>query len=182
MHPRRCICLQGYPGKVAATVTYSLLAASTLSIEFAAESDAATPINLAQHAYFNLEGVDRSRTILDHSVWINRHVLAPEATTFSLCMKPKGPNTYVWTCWVPDGPVCSYSSYVTPVDSTRIPTGEFQAVKDTPLDFSQPRRIGDRVADVPGPLPHGYDVNFALWGRDAAAALEDTHDCIALAQ
>ena len=41
-------------------------------IHFEAEADAATPINLAQHTYFNLDGVDASHSILDHLIQINR--------------------------------------------------------------------------------------------------------------
>lgn len=72
------------------------------------------------------------------------------------------------------------SSYVTPVDATRIPTGSFEPVVGTPFDFSEPQRIGRRISEVPGPPPTGYDVNYVLWGRDEAAALEETIDCRAL--
>lgn len=64
--------LQGYPGKVTAWVTYKLLAGSTLEIEFEAKADAETPINMAQHTYFNLEGVKQSQNVLDHTIQINR--------------------------------------------------------------------------------------------------------------
>ena len=33
----------------------------------------------------------------------------------------------------------------TPADDTLIPTGEIKPVKDTPLDFSKPRRIGEQI-------------------------------------
>ncbi len=50
----------------------------------------------------------------------------------------------------------------TPADDTLIPTGEIKPVKDTPLDFTKPRRIGERIdqlKDYPG---GGYDHNFVL--------------------
>jgi aldose 1-epimerase len=46
---------QGFPGEVSVDVTYELIGDSSLSIEFIATTDAATVINLANHAYFNLD-------------------------------------------------------------------------------------------------------------------------------
>ncbi len=47
---------QGYPGKVDATVTYSLDEAGALTIAFAANTDKPTVINMTNHAIFNLNG------------------------------------------------------------------------------------------------------------------------------
>jgi len=47
---------EGYPGAVKASVVYTLCADGAVKIDYAAESDAATPINLTNHAYFNLAG------------------------------------------------------------------------------------------------------------------------------
>ena len=71
---RDVLMYQGYPGSVHATVTYTLTEPSTLSIKFEARSNAATPINMAQHSYFNLDGVETSGTIQDHILQINRRV------------------------------------------------------------------------------------------------------------
>lgn len=49
----------------------------------------------------------------------------------------------------------------TPTDDTLIPTGELRAVQGTPLDFTQPQRIGARI-DQLKPNPGGYDNNFVL--------------------
>ena len=46
----------------------------------------------------------------------------------------------------------------TVVDSTLIPTGELRAVAGTPMDFTQPHAIGERIAQVEG----GYDHNYVL--------------------
>jgi aldose 1-epimerase len=46
----------------------------------------------------------------------------------------------------------------TPVDEGLIPTGEIRPVKGTPMDFTTPHAIGERIAEVPG----GYDHNFVL--------------------
>ncbi len=47
---------QGFPGTVKASVSYTLSEDNTLTLEYEAVSDKATPINLTNHAYFNLKG------------------------------------------------------------------------------------------------------------------------------
>ncbi|GAB3586001.1 galactose mutarotase [Hymenobacter daeguensis] len=50
----------------------------------------------------------------------------------------------------------------TPVDNTLIPTGVLQPVAGTPMDFRQPHTIGERIRQVPGAAPGGYDHNWVL--------------------
>ena len=50
----------------------------------------------------------------------------------------------------------------TPVDNTLIPTGQLQAVAGMPMDFRQPHAIGERIKQVPGAAPGGYDHNWLL--------------------
>jgi len=50
----------------------------------------------------------------------------------------------------------------TPVDNTLIPTGVLQPVAGTPMDFRQPHTIGERIKQVPGAAPGGYDHNWVL--------------------
>ncbi|WOH36573.1 aldose epimerase family protein [Thalassotalea fonticola] len=45
---------QGFPGTLKVSVTYTLSSDNKLSIKYLANTDAATPINLTNHAYFNL--------------------------------------------------------------------------------------------------------------------------------
>ena len=47
---------EGYPGDVLYNVQYSLDSEGGLKIHFTAMVSAATPINLANHVYFNLAG------------------------------------------------------------------------------------------------------------------------------
>jgi len=53
------------------------------------------------------------------------------------------------------------ADHYTPVNETLIPTGEIESVKDTPMDFTQPKRIGAEIGEVKG----GYDHNFVLNGE-----------------
>jgi aldose 1-epimerase len=56
---------EGYPGTLAATVTYTLTADDALVVDYHAITDAPTPVNLSQHSYFNLAG-DAGGDILGH--------------------------------------------------------------------------------------------------------------------
>lgn len=51
-----------------------------------------------------------------------------------------------------------YASRYTIVNDELIPTGALPAVSGTPMDFTTPHAIGERIADVPG----GYDHNYVL--------------------
>lgn len=52
----------------------------------------------------------------------------------------------------------------TPADDTQIPTGEIKSVKGTPMDFTTPHRIGERIEQVNVPPSMGYDHNFVING------------------
>jgi len=52
------------------------------------------------------------------------------------------------------------ADYYTPADEALIPTGEIQFVKDTPLDFSEPKTIGARISLLT--QTRGYDHNYVL--------------------
>jgi aldose 1-epimerase len=67
---------EGYPGALTAHVTYRLGDDDTLAIEFQATTTAPTPINLANHAYFNLSG-DPTRSILGHRLTLNADRYTP---------------------------------------------------------------------------------------------------------
>jgi aldose 1-epimerase len=52
----------------------------------------------------------------------------------------------------------------TPIDDTSIPTGELRSVRDMPMDFTRPQRIGARINDDDQQLKYGtgYDHNYVL--------------------
>lgn len=57
-----------------------------------------------------------------------------------------------------------YASAYTPVDARMIPTGEIVPVQGTVMDFTTPRRIGERIRIADPQLVHGrgYDHNWVL--------------------
>jgi aldose 1-epimerase len=67
---------EGYPGELTTQVTYRLGNDDTLAIEFVATTTAPTPVNLANHAYFNLTG-DPTQTILNHVLTIHASRFTP---------------------------------------------------------------------------------------------------------
>ncbi len=58
----------------------------------------------------------------------------------------------------------------TAADATLIPTGELPPVKGTGLDFTQPRRIGERIGDYMS-FAKGYDHNFVINGGGKSLTL-----------
>ena len=57
-----------------------------------------------------------------------------------------------------------YASHFTPVAEDMIPTGEIVSVENTPLDFLEFRRIGDRIESDHQQMQYGqgYDHNYVL--------------------
>ena len=87
---------QGYPGNVAIDITYTLNEFNELSLLYTAATDAATPVNFTNHAYFNLAG----------NGTINNHLLKMNCTRY-LEVDP---------CLIPTGKLLSVQG--TPLDFT----------------------------------------------------------------
>lgn len=112
---------EGYPGNLKVKVTFTLTDDNELQINYTAETDKPTVVNLTNHSYFNLAG---------HGDVLN-HLLLIAADKY------------------------------TPANDQLIPTGEIASVKNTPLDFTTPRKIGERIEQLK-PRPGGYDHNYVL--------------------
>lgn len=65
----------GYPGTVSVRVRYTLSDSNEFHIAYEATTDAPTPVNLTQHAYFNLSGVPGND--------VREHVLGIDADAFT---------------------------------------------------------------------------------------------------
>ncbi len=59
----------GYPANIAIHIDYELTNENQLIIQYRAYADQATPVNLTQHSYFNLNG--GKQDVLDHRVQIS---------------------------------------------------------------------------------------------------------------
>ena len=66
----------GFPGNLSTDLTYTLTSDGCLDIAYRAVTDKATPVNLSNHAFYNLHG-SRGGTILDHVVTINADSITP---------------------------------------------------------------------------------------------------------
>ncbi len=67
---------EGYPGNLDVSITYLLTDKNELRIHYEAKTDAATPINLTNHSYFNLVGAGNGN-ILGHRLILNADRFTP---------------------------------------------------------------------------------------------------------
>ena len=67
---------EGYPGNLRVQVTYTVTPDDALRIDYEAKADAATPINLTHHSYFNLAG-PASGLVLDHELTLAAEFYTP---------------------------------------------------------------------------------------------------------
>ena len=116
----------GFPGTLTVKMTYALTDDNEFKIDYEAETDQSTIVNLTHHSFFNLNGAGNG-DVTNHQLYIN-------------------------------------ADHYTPVNDVLIPTGEIAPVEGTPMDFTTPHLIGERVDDDFEQLTFagGYDHNWVL--------------------
>lgn len=67
----------GYKGNVDVELAYELCDCGGLKLTYTATTDAATPINLTHHSFFNLNGEEGAETINDHILMIPAENITP---------------------------------------------------------------------------------------------------------
>ncbi len=69
---------EGLPGRLAVTVLYRLTNNNELQLEYTAKTDKATPVNLTNHSYFNLNG---DKDVLGEVLQLNAETYTPVDAT-----------------------------------------------------------------------------------------------------
>ena len=82
---------EGYPGNLACTVTYWWTKDDVCRIEYEATTDKPTVVNLSNHTYFNLKGVDDGGYVMDHVMQVEADRYLPNDARFV----PLGPSESV---------------------------------------------------------------------------------------
>ena len=68
---------EGFPGNMNVKVNYFLSENNELKIEYFAQTDMKTHINLTHHSFFNLQGVSNNNSINNHLLYINSDSYTP---------------------------------------------------------------------------------------------------------
>ena len=134
---------EGYPGNLTVSVTYSVPRdKNNLSISYKATTDQATPVNLTNHAYFNLSGAG-SKTVLNHALLVNAESYTPNDETL-----------------IPTGKIES-------VEGTDLDFRKFTRIAKRVKNFDEKPEIGYDHNFVLKPKPEGKKMVFAAALRDA---------------
>lgn len=72
---------EGFPGNLQCTVTMKLTDDNAIDIQYEAETDKPTIVNMTNHSYFNLAG-DPSKTSTDNIMYVNADYYTPVDSTF----------------------------------------------------------------------------------------------------
>ena len=71
----------GYPGELTVTAVYTLNDEDEFGVEYRAETDRKTIVNITNHAYFNLSGAMGEHSILDHELALHADHYTPVDAT-----------------------------------------------------------------------------------------------------
>jgi aldose 1-epimerase len=67
---------EGYPGSLAVRITYTITPSNVLAIDYRAQTDRPTPVNLTQHSYLNLAG-EGAGDVLGQELTVHADRFAP---------------------------------------------------------------------------------------------------------
>ncbi len=123
---------EGFPGTLEVTITISLTEDNEIEFEYRAETDQPTPVNLTNHAYWNLAG-------------------APDLIPATTAAPGPGGAIGRHRLMIP-------AAELLEVDDASIPTGQVLPVAGTPYDFTEMKPIGRDIENAPG----GYDLCWVL--------------------
>ena len=93
---------EGYPGTVQVTTRYTLTNRNELRVEFTATTDRPTPVNVAQHAYWNLAGAGQG-TILDQQLRLHAARFTPGDPVPTGTIQPVAGTPFDFTAAKPIG-------------------------------------------------------------------------------
>lgn len=125
---------QGFAGNLSVQVTYQLTSTNQVKIDFNAVSDQDTPLNLTNHAYFNLDKKDTLSS-----------------------------DNQVATLDIRQHQLQIFADYYLPVDAEGIPSAPLTSVSQTGFDFRQAKTIGqDFLKDLEQQRVKGYDHAFLI--------------------
>ncbi len=144
----------GYPGRLLATCTYTLSGPATLRVDLEAVADKRTPVNLTNHAYFNLDG---SPDISSHQLMIAADFITPTQPDL-----------------IPTGAIKSVAATVYDFRTLR-PVGAPQLLQRTSYDINYVLRASGTLSHAATLMSLRNGLAMELWTTEPGLQFYDGH-------